>query len=178
MIFIIYTSCHSLHITAINWTCTWPASSEVVEHCTGIAEVMRSNPVGASQFFLGFINCLSYVTRSKISFAFQLLYLAFLKLSNYLLIQQQQQQQRQQQRQQQQQQQQQSFFKAERVATSVPINEWGLQAVDNNNFNRVSIVLCYCKSYRKCMHVGRMVVLVVRWRGDMPFPTTSDYCFL
>ena len=170
MIFIIYTSCHSLHITAINWTRTWPASSEVVEYRNGIAEVMRSNPVGASQFFLGFINCLSYVTRSKISFTFQLLYLAFLKLSNYLLIQQQQQRQ--------QRQQQQSFFKAERVATSVPINEWGLQAVDNNNFNRVSIVLCYCKSYRKCMHVGRMVVLVVRWRGDMPFPTTSDYCFL
>ena len=175
MIFIIYTSCHSLHITAINWTRTWPASSEVVEHCTGIAEVMRSNPVGASQFFLGFINCLSYVTRSKISFTFQLLYLAFLKLSNYLLIQQQQQQQRQQR------QQQQSFFKAERVATSVPINEWGLQAVDSKNFNRVSIVLCYCKSNRECMHVGRMVVVVVvvvRWRGDMPFMTTSDYCFL
>ena len=34
--------------------------AQSVEHRTGIAEVMGSNPVGASEFFLGFIrNCLS-----------------------------------------------------------------------------------------------------------------------
>ena len=41
----------------------------LVEHRTGIAEVMGSNPVGASEFFLGFIcNCLSYFITVKISF--------------------------------------------------------------------------------------------------------------
>ena len=34
-----------------------------------IAEVMGSNPVGASDCFLGFIcNCLSYITTAKISY--------------------------------------------------------------------------------------------------------------
>ena len=43
--------------------------AQSVEHRTGIAEVMGSNPVGASEFFLGFIcNCLSYFTTVKISF--------------------------------------------------------------------------------------------------------------
>ena len=33
--------------------------AQLVEHRTGIAEVMGSNPVGASEFFLGFVcNCL------------------------------------------------------------------------------------------------------------------------
>ena len=43
--------------------------AQSVEHRTGIAEVMGSNPVGASDFFLGFIcGCLSYFTSAKISF--------------------------------------------------------------------------------------------------------------
>ena len=29
--------------------------AQLVEHCTGIAEVMGANPIGASEFFLGFI---------------------------------------------------------------------------------------------------------------------------
>ena len=49
------------------WTRIFIAQS--VEHHTGIAEVMGSNPIGASEFFLGFIcNCLSYFTTAKISF--------------------------------------------------------------------------------------------------------------
>ena len=44
-------------------------SSALVEHRTGIAPVMGSNPVGASEFFLGFIcNYLSYFTTAKIPF--------------------------------------------------------------------------------------------------------------
>ena len=40
-----------------------------VEHRTVITEVMGSNPVGASEFFLGFLcNCLSYFTTTKITF--------------------------------------------------------------------------------------------------------------
>ena len=43
--------------------------SQSVEHRTGITEVMGSNPVETSEFFLGFIcNCLSYFTTAKISF--------------------------------------------------------------------------------------------------------------
>ena len=34
--------------------------AQLVEHRNGIAEVMGSNPVGASEFFLGFIS--NYVT--------------------------------------------------------------------------------------------------------------------
>ena len=43
-----------------------------VEHRTGIAEVMGSNPVGASEFFLNFIcNCLSYfITARSLSLVF------------------------------------------------------------------------------------------------------------
>ena len=42
--------------------------AQSVEHCTGIAEVMGSNPVGASDFFLGFIcNCLSNTSQLRIS---------------------------------------------------------------------------------------------------------------
>ena len=40
-----------------------------VERHTGITEVMASNPVDASDFFLGFVcNCLSYFTTAKITF--------------------------------------------------------------------------------------------------------------
>ena len=43
--------------------------AQSVEHRTGIAEVMGSNPVGASDFFLGFLcDCLSYFTTAKITF--------------------------------------------------------------------------------------------------------------
>ena len=43
--------------------------AQLVEHCTGIMEVMGSNFIGASAFFLGFIcNCLSYFTTAKISY--------------------------------------------------------------------------------------------------------------
>ena len=43
--------------------------SSVVEHRTGIAKVMGSNPVGASEFLLGFIcNCLIYFTTANIFF--------------------------------------------------------------------------------------------------------------
>ena len=43
--------------------------AQSVEHRTGIAEVMGSNPVGASEFFLGFLcNFLSYFTTAKITF--------------------------------------------------------------------------------------------------------------
>ena len=43
--------------------------AQLVEHRTGIMEVMGSNPVGASELFLGFIcNCLSYFVTAKISF--------------------------------------------------------------------------------------------------------------
>ena len=53
-------------------TCFWQGFvAQSVEHRTGIAEVMGSNPIGASEFFLGFIcNCLSYFTTAKISFTF------------------------------------------------------------------------------------------------------------
>ena len=76
------TSCHSLHITGINWTRTWPASGKAsiaqsVKHRIGIAEVMGLNPLGASEFFLGYIcNCLSYFKTAKISFI-SILYLQF-----------------------------------------------------------------------------------------------------
>ena len=75
MIFIIlYTSYYYLNETGVIIELTpdlLPARlhSSVVEHHTGIAEVMGSNPVGASEFFLGFIcNCLSCFTTAKISF--------------------------------------------------------------------------------------------------------------
>ena len=65
-----------IYITGINWTHTWPAPNKAsctvaqsVEHHTSIAEAMGSNPVGASEFFLGFLcNCFSYFTTAKISF--------------------------------------------------------------------------------------------------------------
>ena len=53
-IYIICTASHSLQITGINWTRSWPASNELVEHRTGIAGVMGSNPVAkASDLFSG-----------------------------------------------------------------------------------------------------------------------------
>ena len=43
--------------------------AQSVEHRTSTAEVMGSNPVEASEFFLGFIcNCLSYFTTAKVTF--------------------------------------------------------------------------------------------------------------
>ena len=43
--------------------------AQLVEHRTSIAEVMGSNPIGASDFFLGFLcTCLSYFTTAKITF--------------------------------------------------------------------------------------------------------------
>ena len=52
-------------------TCFWRGFiAQSVEYRTSIAKVMGSNPVEASEFFLGFIcNCLSYFTTAKISFA-------------------------------------------------------------------------------------------------------------
>ena len=45
--------------------------AQLVEHRTGIADVMGLNPVGASEFFLGFIcNFLSYFITGKISLSF------------------------------------------------------------------------------------------------------------
>ena len=52
-------------------TCFWRGFiAQLVEHRTGIVEVMGSNPVRASEFFLGFIcNCFyRYFTTAKISF--------------------------------------------------------------------------------------------------------------
>ena len=43
--------------------------ARLVEHCTGIAEVMGSNPIGASEFLLGFIcNRLSYFINTRVTF--------------------------------------------------------------------------------------------------------------
>ena len=59
-------------ISHLNWhlTCFQRGFiAQSVEHHTGIAEVLGSNPVGASEFFLGFIcNFLSYFTTAKFSF--------------------------------------------------------------------------------------------------------------
>ena len=43
--------------------------AHLVEHHTGIVEIMGSNPVGDSEFFLSFIcNCLSFFTTVRITF--------------------------------------------------------------------------------------------------------------
>ena len=72
MIFIIYTSFSSYNGYKLNSHLTCFRRSFItqsVEHRTGIAEVMGSDPVEASDFFLGFVcNCLSYFTTAKISF--------------------------------------------------------------------------------------------------------------
>ena len=70
LLFIIYTSCNSLLIAGINWTRIWPASrgfiTPLTERRTDIAEVMGLKPVGASDFFLGFIyNYVSYFIKSS-----------------------------------------------------------------------------------------------------------------
>ena len=42
--------------------------AQLVEHCTGVTEVMGLNSVGVSEFFLNFIcNCLSYFITVRIS---------------------------------------------------------------------------------------------------------------
>ena len=51
-----------LHLLRVYYELTkWPAPSgsiaQLVEHCTGIAEVMGSNPVQAWMIFSGFNNC-------------------------------------------------------------------------------------------------------------------------
>ena len=44
--------------------------AQLIEHHTGITEVMGLNPVEASEFFLGFIcNCLSYFITARITFS-------------------------------------------------------------------------------------------------------------
>ena len=56
-------------LTGINWTRNWHTVAQLVEHRTSITEVMGSNPVEASEFFLRFIcTCSSYFTTVKISF--------------------------------------------------------------------------------------------------------------
>ena len=53
------------HLTCFQWGFI----AQLVEHRTGITEVMGSNPIGASEFFLGFIcNCLSYYITAWITF--------------------------------------------------------------------------------------------------------------
>ena len=78
-----YTS-FTLHTTGINWTRTWPAFNEaslaqLVEHRTGTAEIIGSNPVGASEVFLSFIwNCFSCFITAKITFTSILLFYKFI----------------------------------------------------------------------------------------------------
>ena len=73
MIFIIYYthwfSSYNTYILNSHLTCFRRSFiAQSVEHCTGIAEVMGSNPVGASEFFLGFIcNSLSYFMTARIT---------------------------------------------------------------------------------------------------------------
>ena len=59
------------HLTCFPW------GAQLVEHCTSIAEIMGSNPSGASEFFLGFLcNCLSDFITARITFtcSFMLLF--------------------------------------------------------------------------------------------------------
>ena len=50
--------------------------AQLVEHCTGIAEVMGSNPVQAWIFFrLSFRNCLSCVVTARIFLLFEIIYI-------------------------------------------------------------------------------------------------------
>ena len=52
--------------------------AQLVEHRTGVVEVMGSTSVEASDFFLGFLcNCLSCFTTAKITFT-SILYLQFI----------------------------------------------------------------------------------------------------
>ena len=74
----LYDKDHKLHIILSynryklnsQLTCTRGGFiAQSVEHCTGITEVMGSDPIGASEYFLGFLcNCLSYFTTAKITF--------------------------------------------------------------------------------------------------------------
>ena len=64
-----YDLCHSLHVTGINWSCTWPASNELVEGCPVLGGAHGSESHWSLRIFLGFIcNCLSYFTTAKITF--------------------------------------------------------------------------------------------------------------
>ena len=76
MIFIIYTSCHSPSYNGYklnsHLTCFQRGfKAQLVEHSTSIAELMGSNPIEASDFFLGFVyNCLSCFTTATITFTY------------------------------------------------------------------------------------------------------------
>ena len=62
-------SCITCIVKFINWSSRGGFIAQSVEQRTGIAEVMGSNLVEASDFFLGFLcNCLSYFTTAKITF--------------------------------------------------------------------------------------------------------------
>ena len=64
-----FSSCNRYKLNS-NLTCfQWGFIAQSVEHRTSIAEVMGSNPVGASEFFLDFIcNCLSYFITARFTF--------------------------------------------------------------------------------------------------------------
>ena len=60
--------------------------AQLLEHRTGIAEVMATNPVEASDFFLGFLcNCLSYFTTVSITFTSILLFFILLRRNKLLV---------------------------------------------------------------------------------------------
>ena len=61
------TSMHLTHLLTLRMH--FCQEKKLVEHRTGIAEVMGSNPVRASDLFLAFLcNCLSCFTTAKITF--------------------------------------------------------------------------------------------------------------
>ena len=69
-VYITYTSLHSLYITGINSTHSWPAPSKA-DYRTSIVKAMGSNPVEASEYFLGFFffgNCFSFSITARITF--------------------------------------------------------------------------------------------------------------
>ena len=84
--------CNSFYRWICEW-CVYKLNSQLtcshggfiaqsVEHRTGIAEVMGSNPIEASDFFLGFVcNCLSYFKTAKITFT-SILYPQFTYINN------------------------------------------------------------------------------------------------
>ena len=75
-LYIICTSRHSLHITGINWTCTWPQPPTRLHTCSSVGRESHGYCRGhafkshvASEFFLGFIcNCLNYYVTARITF--------------------------------------------------------------------------------------------------------------
>ena len=74
MIYIICTSSHSSYngykFNSLLTCFRRGFIAQLVEHHTGIAEVMGSNPVEASELFLGFLcNCLSRFRTARITLA-------------------------------------------------------------------------------------------------------------